>query len=173
MIYVGRVKFSHELLKHMNSPTLKEKGFSEFVSLKGLPFSSLPLNEGSVLVLADITLTGKPTSDILYIGRSKKPAKRILGGYLAGYGGKTTKKISSKLLDDGYIEKVAVSWMLTDNPKAAQQELLDSFKKEHGEYPVWNVSKKTAENTQPATTKTAAKTRPARKPAKASPKKNA
>ena len=39
---------------------------------------------------------------------------------------------SIKLLDEGYIEKVVVSWMLTDDPKAAQQELLESFKKEHG-----------------------------------------
>jgi len=149
----------------MNSLTLKEKGFAEFVPLKELPFSSLPVNKGSVLILADSTLTGKPASDILYIGKSKKPAKRILGGYLAGYGGKTTRKINSKLLDDGYIEKVTVSWMLTDNPKAAQQELLDSFKKEHGQYPAWNASKKTSVNPQPSAIKVA-KARAARKPAK-------
>jgi hypothetical protein len=39
------------------------------------------------------------------------------------------------LLEDGYIEKVAVSWILSDNPKAAQQELLENFKKERGDYP--------------------------------------
>ena len=149
----------------MNSLTLKEKGFAEFAPLKELSFSSLPSNKGSVLILADSTLTGKPASDILYIGKSKKPAKRIFGGYLAGYGGKTTRKISSKLLDEGYIEKVAVSWMLTDNPKAAQQELLDSFKKEHGEYPAWNASKKTSVSSQPSTTKVG-KPRAVRKPAK-------
>jgi len=154
----------------MNSLTLKEKGFAEFVSLKELPFSSLPFNKGGVLILVDSTLTGKPTSDILYIGKTKKPAKRIFGGYLAGYGGKTTKKISSKLLDDGYIEKVAVSWMLTDNPKATQQELLENFKKEHGEYPAWNALKKTSVNSQQSAAK-AAKSRPARKPAKPAPSK--
>jgi hypothetical protein len=148
----------------MNSLTLKEKGFAEFVSLKELPFSSLPFNKGSVLVLADSTLTGKPASDILYIGKSKKLAKRIFGGYLAGYGGKTTRKISSKLFDDGYIEKVAVSWMLTDDPKAAQQELLDSFKKEHGEYPAWNASKKPSVNSKQSAKKVG-KPKPA-KPAK-------
>ena len=116
------------------------------------------------MVLADSTLTGKPTSDILYIGKSKKPTKRIFGGYLAGYGGKTTRKINSMLLDDGYIEKVAISWMLSDNPKAAQQELLESFKKEHGEYPAWNASKKTPEKSQPKPK--VAKARPTRKPAK-------
>jgi hypothetical protein len=149
----------------MNSLTLREKGFAEFVSLKELPFSRLPFNKDSVLILADSTLTGKPASDILYIGKSKKPAKRIFGGYLAGYGGKITRKISSKLFDDGYIEKVAVSWMLTDNPKAAQQELLESFKKEHGEYPAWNTSKKPLVNPQPSQTKVG-KPRPAHKPAK-------
>jgi hypothetical protein len=150
----------------MNSLTLKEKGFAEFVPLKELRFSILPFNKGSVLVLIDNTLTGKPASDILYIGKSRKPAKRVLGGYLAGYGGKTTRKISSKLLDDGYIEKVAVSWMLTDDPKAAQEELLESFKKEHGEYPSWNASKKTSVNSQSSAAK-AGKPRPAPKPAKA------
>ena len=149
----------------MNSLTLKEKGFVDFVPLKELPFSSLPFNNACVLVLADSTLAGKPASDILYIGRSKKPTKRIFGGYLAGYGGKATKKISSRLLDDGYIEKVAVSWMLSDNPKAAQEGLLESFKKEHGEYPAWNASKKTSVKSQP-TKKVApkvGKVRPVRK----------
>ncbi len=152
----------------MNSLTLKQKGFAEFVSLKGLPFSSLPLNKNTVLILADSTLTGKPTSDILYIGKSKKPTKRIFGGYLAGYGGKTTRKISSKLFDDGYIEKVAVSWMLTEDPKATQEELLESFKKEHGQYPAWNLPNKKTQNTEtPA--KKVAKPKPARKPAKTTP----
>jgi len=149
----------------MNSLTLKEKGFAEFVPLKEIRFSSLPFDKGSVLVLTDSTLAGKPISDVLYIGKSKKPAKRILGGYLAGYGGKITRKISSRLLDDGYIEKVAVSWMLTDNPKAAQQELLESFKKEHGEYPAWNTVKKTSVNPQASAAK-AAKPRTNPKPAK-------
>ncbi|MGA2682275.1 MAG: hypothetical protein ABSF44_10820 [Candidatus Bathyarchaeia archaeon] len=152
----------------MNSLTLKEKGFAEFVSLKGLPFSSLPFNKGSVIILADSTLTGKPTSDILYIGKSKKPTKRILGGYLSGFGGKTTRKISSKLLDDGYIEKVVVSWMLSDNPKVAQQDLLESFKKEHGGYPAWNIPNKSPQKAQPPKKKVA-KTKPAAKPAKVAP----
>jgi hypothetical protein len=152
----------------MNSLTLKEKGFAEFVPLKGVPFSSLPFNKGSVLVLADSTLTGKSTSDILYIGKSKKLAKKVFGGYLGGYGGKTSRKISSKLLDEGYIEKVEVSWMLSDNPKAAQQELLDGFKKEHGAFPAWNAPKKTLENSKVAAK--APKARPARKQvAKAKP----
>jgi hypothetical protein len=148
----------------MDSLTLKENGFTEFVPLKTLAFYSLPCNKGSVLVLADTSLTGKPASDILYIGRTKKLTKRILGGYLAGYGGKTTRKINSKLIDDGFMEKVSVGWMLSDNPKAAQQELLDNFKKDHGEYPAWNASNKTLEKPKPKP-KTA-KPRPVRKATK-------
>jgi len=129
----------------MNSLTLKEKGFSESVPLKNLPFSSLPLNKGTVLILVDRLPTGKTDSDILYIGKTKKPNKRIFGGYLAGYGGKITRKINAMLIDDGYMEKVGVSWMLTEDPKSAQEELLESFKKEHGKYPAWNSpAKKTA-----------------------------
>ena len=142
----------------MNSLTLKEKGFAEFLPLKGLQFSSLPQNKNSVIVITDSTVTSKPTSDILYIGRTKKPIKRIFGGYLAGYGGKTTQKIHSTLFDEGYIEKTAVSWLLTDNPKTAQKELLENFKKEHGDYPAWNAKKSAAKPH-----KTAKKASPARK----------
>jgi len=149
----------------MNSITLKEKGFSDFIPLKQLTFTSLPFNKPSVFVLADCTLTGKPSSDILYIGKSKKPSKRILGGFLSGYGGKTTRKINSMLLEDGYIEKIVISWMLSENTKLVHQELMDSFKKEHGEYPKWNVSKKLSisHKPKPKATPKIAKHRPARK----------
>jgi hypothetical protein len=147
----------------MNSSTLKEKGFTDSVSLQGINFSSLPTNKGVVLVLADNSLAGKPASDILYIGRSKKLAKRVFGGYLAGYGGKTTRKINSKLADNGYMDKVTISWMESDNPKQAQQQLLDDFKNEHGDCPPWNLSKKSSvANVQPAAAKIAP-TRSARK----------
>ena len=151
----------------MNSLTLKENGFAEFLPLKDLPFSSLPYNKVTVLAIIDSTLSGKTTSDILYIGRSKKLTKRIFGGYLAGYGGKTTRKINSKLLDDGYLDKVSVGWMLSDDAKTLQQDLLENFKKEHGEYPVWNVSKKMPEKPQAAATKPV-KARPTRKSSKPS-----
>ncbi len=133
----------------MNSLTLKESGFAEFVPLKGLSFAVLPYGKSSVLILADCTLTGKPASDILYIGKSKKPSKRVFGGYLSGYGGKTTRKINSMLFNDGYLEKVVISWRISDDPKVTQQELLKSFKKEHGEYPAWNALKKAIVNPQP------------------------
>jgi len=133
----------------MNSLTLKENGFAEFIPIKEISFSTLPNDKSSILILADCTLTGKPTSDILYIGKSKKPSKKVFGGYLSGYGGKTTRKINSMLLNDGYLEKVAVSWRVSDDPKITQQELLESFKKQHGEYPAWNISKKATGIPQP------------------------
>ena len=54
---------------------------------------------------------------------------------------KTNNRISAilMLLNDGYLEKVAVSWRVSDDPKVTQQELLESFKKQHGEYPAWNI----------------------------------
>jgi len=152
----------------MNSLTLKGNGFSEFVPLKGVTFSNLPFNKGAILVLIDTTLTGTPVSDILYIGRSKKPTKRVFGGYLAGCGGKTSKKINSMLVNDGYIEKVAVSWMLSDNPKLGQLELLENFKKENGAYPAWNISKKPVQKSQ-AAAKVTRKPRPTRKKKPAKP----
>jgi hypothetical protein len=151
----------------MNSSTLQEKGFGKFVPLKELAFSSLPFSKGSVLILADITLTGKP-SDILYIGKSKKPVKRVFGGYLSGFGGKATKKIHNKILNDGYIEKISISWMLSENPKTKQQELLESYKKEHGVYPAWNAQNKVPQKAQP--TPKVAKPPAARKQPKQLPK---
>ena len=149
----------------MNSLTLKEYGFADFVPLKTLTCSALALDKSIVLILADCVAAGKPSSDILYIGKTKKPLKRVFGGYLAGYGGKTTRKINSLLLNDGYLEKVAISWMQSDNPKVAQQELLESFKKEHGEYPAWNISKKAPASPKPKAKATpkVAKPRPNRK----------
>jgi len=126
----------------MNSKTLIETGFSEWFPLKTLTHSNLPSDKGSVIVIVDKELSGKPESDILYIGRTKKPVKRILGGYLAGYGGKNTKKINQMLFDEGYIEKAAISWILTEKPRIMQEELLAKFKEEHGELPVWNAKKK-------------------------------
>ncbi len=126
----------------MNSVTLIETGFAEWFPLKALTFSNLPPDKGSVIIIVDKELSGKPESDILYIGRTKKPAKRIIGGYLAGYGGKNTKKINRMLFGEGYIEKASISWILTDKPRIMQRELLAKFKEEHGELPIWNSKKK-------------------------------
>jgi hypothetical protein len=133
----------------MNSSTLQEKGFGKFVPLKELAFSSLPISKSSVLILADSTLAGKP-SDIIYIGKSKKLEKKVFGGYLAGCGGKATKKIHNKILNDGYIEKISISWMLSEDPKTNQQELLESYKKEHGTYPDWNNQNKATQKARRA-----------------------
>ena len=129
----------------MNSSTLKEMGFSQPCAFKNLSFQSLPSDGSSVLAIIDTSLTGKAETDILFIGRSKKPAKKILGGYLCGYGGKNTKKINAGLMSDGYLEKTSISWMLCDKPKAMQRELLDKYVKEHGKVPLWNASKKKPE----------------------------
>jgi len=126
----------------MNSKTLIETGFSEWVPLKTLTFSNLPTDKGAVVVIVDKELSGKDETDVLYIGRTKKPSKRILGGYLAGYGGKNTKKINQMLFDQGYIEKAAIGWILTDKPRIMQEELLVKFKEDHGSLPLWNAKRK-------------------------------
>jgi len=126
----------------MNSLNLKEMGFSELNAMKSISLSSLPLDKSIVFAVIDTTLTGKAPSDILYIGRSKRPTKKVLGGYLGGYGGKNTRKISSNLFNGGYIERTSISWMLSDKPKTAQQDLLNKFKEEQGNLPMWNASKK-------------------------------
>ena len=126
----------------MNSKTLIETGFVEWFPLKAITHSNLPADKGSVIIIVDNELSGKPESDILYIGRTKNPVKRILGGYLAGYGGKNSKKINQMLFEEGYIEKAAIGWILTEKPRIMQEELLAKFKADHGELPVWNTKKK-------------------------------
>jgi len=145
----------------MNSTSIKEMGFTEWYPLKSLSFSNLPYNKGSVFVIIDKTLSGKGVSDVIYVGRSKKLTKKILGGYVSGYGGKNAKKINSKLFDEGYMDKTAISWILSDDPKSLQKELLTKFSKEHGEVPSWNVKKKSQQKA----------TRPAAKPAAHPPRK--
>ena len=128
----------------MNSQTLKENGYAEFHPLKELTVMSLP-NTNQVFVLIDQTLSGKSATDILYIGRAKKPIKKIFAGFLGGSGGKTTKRINNALFNEGYIEKTSISWTTNANPKVAQKELLEKFKTEHGAYPSWNAPKKKPE----------------------------
>ena len=143
----------------MNSLTLKESGFSQPFSLRTVSFSIIPSVSSNVFAIIDTSLTGKAETDILYIGRSKRLARRILGGYLAGYGGKNTKKISESLIGDGFIEKTAISWVSCDKPRAMQKELLDKYLQEHGKAPLWNASKKKPEKTkkvQTAKTKSSA-----------------
>jgi hypothetical protein len=126
----------------MNSKNLIEVGFSEWFPMKTLAVSNLPSDKGAVIIIVDKELSGKPESDILYIGRTKKPTKRIIGGYLGGYGGKTTKKISQMLFNDAYIEKATISWVLTDKPRVMQEQLLAKYTEEHGKFPIWNSKKK-------------------------------
>jgi len=133
----------------MNSKTLKEDGFIDFYPLKELAFLNMPKDEGHVFVLIDRTLTDKPTSDILYIGRARKPVKKVFGGYLGGAGGRTTKKIHKTLFNDNYIEKTSISWMASDNPRTTQRELLEKFRSIHGEYPPWNPPRKVATKKKP------------------------
>jgi hypothetical protein len=141
----------------MNSITLKEIGFSDLVPICNLSFLNLPYDKSIVFALVDKSLSGKTGSDIMYIGRSRKPVKKIMGSYLAGFGGKSSKKIYSKLFDEGYIEKIALSWIESDNPRSTQQEFLSKFVEEQSNYPIWNADKKLPE--KPKETKKVAKPR--------------
>lgn len=119
-----------------------ETGFIEWFPLKTLTHANLPADQGIVVVIVDTELSGKPESDVLYIGRTKKPVKKIFGGFLGGYGGKNTKKINQMLFDEGYIEKASIGWVKTDKPRIMQEELLVKYKAEHNDVPAWNAKKK-------------------------------
>jgi hypothetical protein len=126
----------------MNSKTLIDTGFGEWFLLKNISHANVPSDQGIVIAIVNKEPENKAESDILYIGRTKKPAKRILGGYLAGFGGKNTKKINQMLFSEGYLEKVAISWVPTAKPRIMQEELLVKFQDDHGKMPAWNANKK-------------------------------
>ena len=141
----------------MNSKTLNDTGFGEWFLLKNLSHANVPSDQGIVIAIVNKEPENKAESDILYIGRTKKPAKRILGGYLAGFGGKNTKKINQMLFSEGYLEKVAISWAPTAKPRILQEELLIKYQADHGKMPVWNAKKKV--NVKPQKTRAALKSK--------------
>lgn len=148
----------------MNSSTLKEMGFSDLSPLSHLSFSDLPQNNGIVFAIINTALTGKPGTDIVYLGRAKKPARKLLGSVIAGYGGKNSRKINAKLFNDGSFEKAAVTWIVSDDPKTTQKDFLSKFVEEQGDSPVWNVAKKMpAKPVTPEPKKATTKPRSARK----------
>jgi hypothetical protein len=120
----------------MNSTNLKELGFSEGVPLAKVSASDLPYQSGLFAIL-DKSVEG--ASDIVYIGRAKNLVGKIFGGILGGQGGKTTKKMHTMLFEEGFLGKVEICWMATDELKARRTDLLNKFKQEHGEYPSWNM----------------------------------
>jgi hypothetical protein len=95
------------------------------------------------------------------VNSSSKPIKKILGSYLAGFGGKNNKKIYSKLFDEAYLEKITLILIVSDDPRATQKEFLSKFVKEQGDYPSWNAVKKLSK--KPETKSKVAKPRLARK----------
>ena len=148
----------------MNSSTLKEMGFSDLMPLNQLSFSDLPQNNGIVFAIVNTALTGKPGTDIVYLGRAKKPARKLLGSVIAGYGGKNSRKINTKLFNEGSFEKSAVTWIVSDDPKATQNDFLKKFVEEQGDSPIWNVTKKVpAKPVTPEPKKVTTKPRSARK----------
>lgn len=153
----------------MNSSTLKAMGFSDLFSLSDLSFSDLPQNKGIVFAIVNTSLTEKSGTDIVYIGRAKKPARKLLGSVIAGYGGKSSRKINAKLFDDGSFEKSAVTWIVSDDPKTTQNGLLGKFVEEQGDSPIWNVTQKVqAKSVPPKPKKAAAKPRSVRRALKSS-----
>jgi len=60
----------------MNSKTLMETGFSDWLPLKTLALSNLPSDKAAVIVIVDKEPSGKEKSDILYIGRTKKTQQK-------------------------------------------------------------------------------------------------
>jgi hypothetical protein len=147
----------------MNSSTLKAMGFSDLFSLSDISFSDLPQNTGIVFAIVNTSLIGKSGTDIVYIGRAKKPVRKLLGSIIAGYGGKSSRKINAKLFNDGSFEKSAVTWIVSDDPKTTQNDFLSKFIEEQGDSPIWNVIKKVpAKPMSPEPKKAAAKPRSVR-----------
>jgi hypothetical protein len=125
----------------MDSESLRQLGhLLEWRPLDRLTVQDTPYKQESVYMFrSGFQMQRKRgSSDILYIGSSNNLVRRILGNYLGGVGGPTTKRIHGLLFEEGFLHKTDVGWVTTEIYESLEDELLARFQKEHGELPPWN-----------------------------------
>ena len=153
----------------MKANRLAEIGFKEWHSLQGISASDLIGLGETIFIVGLKDPRSKSVSEIWYIGRAKRPMRKVLGGLVAGYGGKETLRIHKKLMAKEAMGRVQISWKTSRDSKGEQRRLLSEYRDEHGDLPLWNQKGKL----KPAKTKTAktktAKTKTAK--TKTAPKK--
>jgi hypothetical protein len=113
-------------------------GFDKWFALRELALYQLPkLGECSAVY----ALRDSRTGEVLKFGHSGCLRTRIIGNYLSGFGGSTTKRIHRELLYNGMIDWVQVSWIETKDASEAElkeREFRHEYKKSKGHRPNWD-----------------------------------
>jgi len=114
-----------------------DQRFEKWFPLRDLSVSHLPRwgDCPAVYVMRDSV-----TGEILKYGHTGCLRTRIVGNYLAGYGGATTQRIHEQLMKAGMIERVEIASMVTDDAAEAERrekELRATYKKACGQRPSW------------------------------------
>lgn len=157
----------------MKASRLAELGFKEWHSLQGVSASDLVAVGETVFMVGLRGPRSRGTPEIQYIGRAKRPMRKILGGLVAGYGGKETLRIHKELATREALGRAEISWKTSKDSKAEQRKLLSEYTGEHGVVPPWNrkgkaktANKKTAKAKAASERARTARARPAKtKPA--------
>jgi hypothetical protein len=159
----------------MKTKKLTDLGFTKWHPLTEVSASELK-NTGEVVFVLRYKGTGqRAVPEVRYIGRAKRPMRKILGGLVGGYGGKTTMGINKKLMTRNTISRINISWRASKDSKAEQKKILEEYKAVNGDVPLWNRKKgkpKAAPKTmKPKPTKPSKTGKPTKvPPAKSAPK---
>jgi hypothetical protein len=156
----------------MKTEKLTDLGFTKWHPLAEISASDFG-GAGEVVFVLRYKGTGKRAlPEVRYVGRSKRPMRKILGGLVGGYGGKTTTGLNKKLMTRNTISRINISWKASKDSKVEQKKILEEFRALNGDVPLWNRGKvkpkaapKTKDPKQVKPAKPAKKVKPA-KPAK-------
>ena len=121
----------------MEAENFADLGFKKWHKVSTLSASDLK-GAGEIVFVLRQSSRGRKTPEVRFIGRSKRPVKKILGGIISGSGGKAAIKIHRALMKGNAIDSTSISWKASKDSKAEQRKLLSEYKSKHGSLPSWN-----------------------------------
>ncbi len=113
--------------------------FNQWYLLSNLALSHLPKHGDFPACYA---MREAETGQILKFGCTGNFRKRIVGNYMAGFGGQTTQRIHGELFSKGMISKIEISWIETKDAaesKTMESQFRKAHKELHGIRPVWDL----------------------------------
>ena len=119
------------------------ESFERWIPLRRLSLSDLPKYGACPAVYA---LRDASDGDTLKYGCAGSLRSRIVGNFLAGFGGNgptsTTQRLHAQLFDKGMIERVEIAWIETqdrDEAERKETEFRAAYTAAHGRRPVWDL----------------------------------
>jgi hypothetical protein len=125
----------------MKTDKLTDLGFTKWYPLAEISASEFKDAGEVVFVLRHKGTGQRAVPEVRYVGRAKRPLRKILGGLVGGYGGKTTAGINKKLMTRNTIRRINISWKASKDSKTEQSKILEEYKALNGDIPLWNRKK--------------------------------